>query len=122
MENKIFSYTILTKLFLFLFILLLSGCSSKNTKEDSPRNWKYFNIYASSEDDIIFVQLQDDLFISPKMERYLLTVNILEKNNQYIVIGGENNPSAKKFPWSNLRKSVQDGLLNWTASNKEKLE
>jgi hypothetical protein len=102
--------------------ILFISCSSKYTKEDSPRNWKYFSIYASSEDDIIFVQLQDDLVISPKMERYLLTVNILEKNNQYIIIGGENNPSSRKFAWSSLRKSVQLGLLNWTGSNKEKLE
>jgi hypothetical protein len=116
-------------LYKFSFILLLLSftitcisCSAKYTKEDSPRNWKYFNIYASSEDDIIFVQLQDDLGISPKMERYLLTVNILEKNNQYLIIGGESNPSSKKFAWSSLRKTVQQGLLNWTGSNKEKLE
>ncbi|MCX6164221.1 MAG: hypothetical protein NTU73_05070 [Ignavibacteriae bacterium] len=122
MKNKYFLYTLTVK-FLFLFIILLNiNCSTKYTKEDSPRNWKYFNIYASSEDNIIFVQLQDDLGISPKMERYLLTVNILEKNNQYVILGGESNPSSKKFVWSNLRKTVQQGLLNWTGSNKEKLE
>lgn len=113
--------------FLF-FLLLLSfsitiiNCSTKYTKEDSPRNWKYFNIYASSEDDIIFVQLQDDLMLSPKMERYILTINILEKNNQYLIIGGENNPSSKKYSWLSLREKVRQGLLNWTGSNKEKLE
>jgi hypothetical protein len=56
------------------------------------------------------------------MERYIITVNILEINNQYVIIGGENNPSSKKFAWSSLRKTVQQGLLNWTGSNKEKLE
>jgi hypothetical protein len=120
MKHKIIFFSILIKL--FLIILLCSGCSSKYSKEDSPRNWKYFNIYASAEDDVIFVQLQDDLGISPKMERYLLTVNILEKNNQYVVIGGENNTASKRYTWSVLSKSVQQGLLNWTGSNKEKLE
>ena len=109
--------------FLLLSALLINiNCSSKYTREDSPKNWKYFNIHASSEDDAIFVQLQDDLGISPKMERYLLTVNLLEKNNQYIIIGGENNPSSKKYSWSSLRASVQKGLINWDGSNKEKLE
>jgi len=98
------------------------GCSKSTNGEDSPRNWKHFNIYASSEDDIIFVQLQDDLGISPKMERYILTVNLLNKSDQYILIGGEQNSTAKKYSWSVLRTTVQKGLLNWTGSNKEKLE
>lgn len=119
MKNKIklsFGFIILSAL------LININCSSKYTREDSPKNWKYFNIYASSEDDAIFVQLQDDLGISPKMERYLLTVNLLERNNQYIIIGGESNPSSKKYSWSSLRVSVQNGLINWDGSNKEKLE
>jgi hypothetical protein len=112
---------------IFIFLLLALAivninCSQSHIKEDSPKNWKYFTIYASSEDNIIFVQLQDDLGFSPKMERYVLTVNITNINDQYIVIGGEQNSSAKKFPWSIVRKSVQQGLLNWTGSNKEKLE
>jgi hypothetical protein len=119
MKNKIFFYT---QFFILAIIFFYIGCSNKYTKEDSPRNWKHFSIYASSEDDMIFVQLQDDLGITPKMERYLLTVNITEKNNQYLLIGKESDPSAKRFSWSNLRQSVQQGLLNWTGSNKEKLE
>lgn len=122
MKNKVYFYKFSIKFLLLFLFILVYGCASNYTKEDSPKNWKYFNIYASSEDDIIFVQLQDDLGLSPKMERYLLTVNILEKNNQYIVIGGESNPSSKRFAWSGVRKSVQQGLLNWTGSNKEKLE
>jgi hypothetical protein len=111
--------------YIFLFIaLVLSNfyCSGSYTKEDNPKTWKHFNILASSEDDIIFVQLQDDLGFSPKMERYTLTVNITDKKNPIIIIGGEQNPSAKIFSWSVLRKSVQQGLLNWAGSNKEKLE
>ncbi|MBI5401881.1 MAG: hypothetical protein HY959_00635 [Ignavibacteriae bacterium] len=106
----------------FVVLIFITGCAKSPSGDDSPRNWKYFNIYASSEDDIIFVQLQDDLGISPKMERYILTVNITNKNNLYIMIGGEQNSSAKKYPWSGLRASVQQGLLGWIGSNKERLE
>jgi|WetSurMetagenome_2_1015567.scaffolds.fasta_scaffold720892_2 hypothetical protein len=122
MKNKNIFYSLILKIFLLFIAMLNINCSQSHVKEDSPKNWKYFNILASSEDNIIFVQLQDDLGFSPKMERYVLTVNITNKNDQYIVIGGEQNSSAKKFPWSIIRKSVQEGLLNWTGSNKEKLE
>jgi hypothetical protein len=122
MKIKKFSFNLLSISFVILLFAVSLSCSQKYTKEDSPKNWKYFNIYASSEDNIIFVHLQDDLGISPKMERYVLTVNLLNKNDLYITIGGEQNSSAKKFPWSGLRKSVQQGLLNWTGSNKEKLD
>ena len=106
----------------FLFLLLfVFGCVSVPQNDNSPRNWKYFNIYASAEDDIIFVQLQDDLGFSPKMERYILTVNLTNKNDLYIIIGGEQNSTAKKYSWTMLRKSVRDGLVNWTGSNKENL-
>jgi len=114
---------------LFLFfaaaLAVIPGCAkstSYKSDEDNPRLWKYFNIYASAEDDAIFVQLQDDLGISPKMERYILTVNVTDKNNMYIMLGGEQNSSAKKYSWSGLRAAVQKGLLNWTGSNKERLE
>jgi hypothetical protein len=115
-------FSFLSLIFLLLvFTVININCSSSYTKEDNPKTWKHFNILASSEDDIIFVQLQDDLGISPKMERYILTVNITDNKNPVIIIGGEQNPSAKVFSWSVLRKFVQSGLLNWTGSNKEKL-
>jgi hypothetical protein len=108
-------------LFSVIFISFSCTSSYSNKKEESPKTWKYFNILAASEDDIIFSQLQDDLGIHPKMERYIITVNLLNKNDQYILIGGEQNSTAKKFPWSIVRASVQKGLLNWTGSTKEKL-
>jgi hypothetical protein len=122
MKNKNIFYSLILKIFLFFIVVLNINCSQSHIKEDNPKTWRYFNILASSEDDIIFVQLQDDLSISPKMERYILTVNLTNKNDQYIIIGGEQNSSSKKYQWSMLRKSVQQGLLNWTGSNKEKLE
>ena len=113
---------LITGFVLLIFSLTFLCCSGSHTKEDNPNTWKHFNILASSEDDIIFIQLQDDLGISPKMERYILTVDVTNKVNPVIIIGGEQNSSAKTFSWNILRKSVQQGLLNWTGSNKEKLE
>jgi hypothetical protein len=122
MNNKKYFNIITFVLIAVVFTIVNINCSSSYTKEDNPKTWKHFNILASSEDDIIFVQLQDDLGFSPKMERYTLTVNLNDKKNPVIIIGGEQNPSAKIFSWNILRKSVQQGLLNWTGSNKEKLE
>lgn len=122
MNIKKYLYYFLLNLFVVVFALANINCSSSHTKEDNPKTWLHFNILASSEDDIIFVQLQDDLGLSPKMERYTLTVNITDRKNPIVIIGGEQNPSARIFSWNVLRKSVQQGLLNWTGSNKEKLE
>jgi len=121
MNTKKYFYYI-PMIFLVVIALANINCTSSHTKEDNPKTWQHFNILASSEDDIIFVQLQDDLGISPKMERYTLTVNITDKKNPIVIIGGEQNSSARIYSWSLLRKSVRQGLLNWTGSNKGKLE
>ena len=105
---------------IFLSILTLS-CSSHNTKYDNPVTWNHFNIYAHTEDAPIFKQLQIDLGISPLMESYLLTVDVRNPQNRFVILGGENNSGSKTFPWSTLSKSVQDGLIKYTGSNKEKL-
>ncbi len=109
---------------LFTFAFLLIGCSgtkiSNNTK--NLKNSKYFRILADADDDQIFVKLQDDLGIDPKMERYTVTVDIRssEPSQQYVMIGDEYNPV--RFSWSRLSEQVRNGLTNWTGSNKEKLD
>jgi hypothetical protein len=105
---------------IFLSILTLS-CSSHSTKYDNPATWNHFNIYAHTEDAPIFKQLQIDLGISPLMESYLLTVDLRNLQNEFVILGGENNSGSKTFSWSTLSKNVQDGLLKYTGSNKEKL-
>ncbi len=69
------------KRLLFIYFLLLSSLmllnarNSYSQQEDptNPRTWTYFRIYASAEDDSIFVKVQDDLLIDPKMDRYTIT-------------------------------------------------
>lgn len=111
----------------FLFVnlaLSLFGCSgtklSTNTK--NLKKSKYFMILADADDDAIFVKLQDDLNIDPKMERYTVTIDIrsAEPGQQYVLFGDEYNPT--RFKWSQLSEQVQKGLINWTGSNKETLD
>lgn len=109
---------------LFTFAFLLAGCSgtkiSTNTK--GLKNSKYFRILADADDDPIFVKLQDDLGIDPKMERYTVTIDIRsnEANQQYVLFGDEYNPI--RFNWKQLSEDVRKGLVNWTGSNKENLQ
>lgn len=109
---------------LSIFALTLISCSgtkiSKNTS--SLKNSKYFRILADADDDPIFVKLQDDLGIDPKMERYTVVVDIRDANEQmrYVLIGDETNPA--RFGWNQLSDQVKQGLVNWTGSNKERLD
>ena len=111
-------------LFIFIFAFSLIGCSgtkiSKNTKD--LKTSKYFRILADADDDPIFVKLQDDLGIDPKMERYTIIVDVRDNNTamQYVLFGDEYNPT--RFSWTQLSEQVRNGLLNWTGSNKERLD
>ncbi len=115
---------ILSYFLLITFAFFLIACSgtkiSKNT--NSLKSSIYFRILADADDDPIFVKLQDDLGIDPKMERYTVTIDIRESNPtmQYVLIGDEYNPT--RFSWSQLSEQVRNGLINWTGSNKERLD
>ena len=89
--------------------------------EDNPRTWTYFRILARAQDDSVFIKVQDELNIDPKLESYILVVNISDPFNQYVIIGDENSPDASRFSWVQLSKQVQQELLNWTGTNKENL-
>ncbi len=117
---------------LFRFIALLIFTTSLFTgivyakqedDPDNPRTWKYFKVFARAEDDSIFITAQDDMGIEPKLESYTIVVNLVDGNaqNQFVVLGDESDPSAQRYAWSQLSKKVQDGLINWTGTNKENL-
>ncbi len=115
---------IITYFLLFTIAFLLINCSgtkiSTNTKD--LKNSKYFRILADADDDPIFIKLQDDLGIDPKMERYTIIVDVraYETSLQFLMFGDEYN--SIRFNWSQLSKQVRNGLLNWTGSNKERLD
>ena len=107
-----------------VFAFCLIACSgtkiTKNTKD--LKTSKYFRVLADADDDPIFVKLQDDLGIEPKMERYTVVVDVRDNNTamQYVLFGDEYNPT--RFSWTQLSEQVRNGLLNWTGSNKERLD
>ncbi len=111
--------------FLLLFISInlfqSSYLFSQQKADDNPRTWTYFRILARAQDDSVFIKLQDELSIDPKLESYILVVNISDPYNQYVTIGDENSPDANRFSWVQLSKGVQLALLNWTGTNKENL-
>ncbi|MEO8208966.1 MAG: hypothetical protein ABI840_00280 [bacterium] len=110
-------------LFIFTTIFHNSYIYSQQERGDDPRTWKYFKILARAQDDSVFIKVQDELNIDPKLESYILVVNILDPSpiNQYVVIGDETSPDASRFLWSDLSSGVQQTLLNWSGSNKENL-
>src|SRR4030095_4252651 len=84
----------------------------------------YFTIRAYVSDDELFVRLQDDLEIEPRLESYTITVNISdpEELNQYIVIGDEADPSSPRFSWSQLSLTSQRDLLSYKGPNRKEHE
>lgn len=103
--------------------LIYSSCSSsKHIKGPSAKKWTYFRILADADDDPIFIKLQDDLHIDPKMERYTVIIDIRAKDpsQQYILFGDDTNPL--RYPWSQVSGQVQKGLINWSGNSKENLE
>jgi hypothetical protein len=106
------------------FILSLFSCSGTkiSTKTNDLKKSKHFRVLADALDDDIFIKLQDDLGIDPKMERYTIVVDIRsnETSMQYLLLGDEDSP--KRFAWSQVSEQVQKGLINWTGTNKERLD
>ena len=120
--NKKLCFLALLAVAIMSFICTTNNYAQEE-REDNPRTWKYFRILARAQDDSIFVILQDDFLIDPKLESYTLTVNILDPQpiNQYVVIGDEYSPDALRYAWDQLSEQVQEGLINWVGSNKENL-
>ena len=116
------------KIFLHLLILVFSltifSCSGTkiSTKTNDLKKSKHFRVLADALDDDIFIRLQDDLGIDPKMERYTIVVDIRsgESSMQYLLLGEDE--SGKRFAWSQVSEQVQKGLINWTGTNKERLD
>lgn len=114
---------ILYLLFLCFSVSFISCSGTKiSTKTSDLKKSKYFRVLADANDDDIFIKLQDDLGIDPKMERYTIVVDIRsgEASMQSVLFGDEDNP--KRFGWNQLSEQVRKGLINWTGTNKERLD
>lgn len=104
--------------------IVFTNCSGSKVNKGSNnlKKSEYFRILADADDDPIFVKLQDELGIDPKMERYTIIIDIRssEPALQYGLLGDESNPL--RFGWYQLSEEVRKGLLNWTGGNKEALD
>jgi hypothetical protein len=103
--------------------IFFTNIYAQNEDPENPRTWNYFKILARAQDDSIFVLLQDDMAIDPKLESYTIVVNISDPNpnNQFVVLGDELDPNAQRVAWTQLSQKVRDGLKNWNGTNKENL-
>jgi hypothetical protein len=112
MKNLIFLATGL------LLTFSLFSCTSSNYS--AAKDLKYFRINASTDDDILFVKLQDEINIDPKMQSYMITVDLRDKdeNNHKIIIGELTDITRIVFAWKSLSKETRDGLIKWNGSNK----
>src|SRR5690606_42153968 len=75
---KMFKKITLTLAVFACFIVSFGADSvlAQAERDDDPRTWKYFRVFARAQDDSVFVKLQDDLLIDPKLESYVITINI----------------------------------------------
>jgi hypothetical protein len=111
-----------------VFILLLIactsfiiGCGASKDGSSAKKQWKHFRIDLSAEESKEVINLQDDLGIDPKLGIITVCVNITDEKLQVITIGDEKDPTGMSFRWIDIRKSVQDYLLNYTGPKKTKL-
>jgi len=119
-----------TSVKVFISIIVLFLISSINTSfsqeinESDPRTFKYFKINANADDDSVFVQIQDEMAVDPKLSSYTLIVNVSDPdpNNHYVVIGEETDASKIQMSWILIPKSIQQKLLNWAGTNKINLQ
>ncbi|MFA7360894.1 MAG: hypothetical protein WC139_07635 [Candidatus Kapaibacterium sp.] len=97
---------------------------SQEINESDPRTFKYFKINANADDDSVFVQIQDEMAVEPKLSSYTIIVNVSDPdpNNHYVVIGEETDATKIQMSWLQITKPVQQKLLNWSATNKINLQ
>lgn len=118
------SVKVFLSFFVFLLFCSLNTSFSQEVNESDPRTFKYFKINANADDDSVFVQIQDEMAVDPKLSSYTLIVNVSDPdpNNHYVVIGEETDASKIQMSWTLIPKSIQQKLLNWAGTNKINLQ
>jgi hypothetical protein len=88
---------------------------------NSVRVGVYFSILASVNELAVFAELQDELSIEPRLESYTIVINIrdTDEQNQYIVIGDENDASSLRYSWNQLSVDTQRELLEYRGPNRK---
>lgn len=88
---------------------------------NSVRVGVYFSILASVNELPVFAYLQDELAIEPRLESYTIVINIrdTDEQNQYVVIGDENDASSLRYSWNQLSMDTQRKLLEYQGPNRK---
>ena len=97
---------------------------SQEVVEGHPKTYKYFKILAHTDDDIVFLDVQKEMYVNPLVRSYILVVNISDiiSENHYIVFGDENDPSQNRMSWNSISPNTRLKLVNWCSLNKTNLQ
>lgn len=81
---------------------------------------KYFKILACTDDDSVFIKVQDEMSIDPRVSSFILTVNVSDDNpeNHYIVFGEEDDKTSIISSFSTLSNETKRKLIEWDDYNK----
>jgi hypothetical protein len=117
MKNLI---TLISLLVVFVFCFSSAHSQAKKVDENNPKNFQYFRIDASTEDDTIFVIVQKEMGVDPMFTRFRLIVNVTDPDliNHYVIIGEETDPMKVQTSWSSIDPDTRRKILNWSAPNK----
>ncbi|MCX6159083.1 MAG: tetratricopeptide repeat protein [Ignavibacteriae bacterium] len=90
----------------------------KDVDSDSPITYKLFSILANTDDDSVFINVQNEMGIDPMVSAYYLTVNILGKNLDKHYVSFSMGEDAVRLPFYSLSNKTQEKLKNWCGTNK----
>jgi hypothetical protein len=77
-------------------------------------------ILASTDDDSLFVVVQEEMAIDPMMTVFVLVINVKSDNpdNHYIAFANDIDKYSIRMPWSHLTLDTRQRLLNYRGVSK----
>lgn len=89
--------------------------------DDDRTSWSHFKIDGKTEDDKKFREIQEVLGISPPLGTITLCFNLTDPNLSSVIVGDENDPTARTYPASMVPDSILMFMIRWTGINKNNL-
>jgi len=89
-----------------------------DVEPDNPQTYRYFTILAGTDDDSVFIKVQEEMNIDPMLTFYILIVNISDNNPEKHYISFGTGKYAIRAPFSSLSKKTQEKLIGWCGANK----
>ena len=103
------SFSVTISFALVLLLCCINSAYSQEVNENDPKTFKYFKINANADDDSVFVQIQDEMAVDPKLSSYTIIVNVSDPdpNNHYVVIGEETDATKIQMSWLQISKTLE---------------